>query len=114
MTKQQTTRKTINNNFKNIYCVGYCGLSYLLRAFEARYYNAGIYGWNWDAYPINNTTIIVTGYRNMPGECLPYELTQEFNKQAELIIKNSKFNWLEQQQHLRVLALELLETLEQL
>jgi uncharacterized cysteine cluster protein YcgN (CxxCxxCC family) len=60
--KMRISEKELKKNFKNIYCVGYCGLK-MLEHLEPDYYTAGVYGWNADAYKIDKNTLIVTGYR---------------------------------------------------
>ena len=64
--KYLTTTKAIKNGYSNIICAGYCDLSQLLHYVDPVAYTRGIYGWNYDVYDINGTTIC-TGYRGMPG-----------------------------------------------
>ena len=113
MTKQRATRKTINNRFSNVYATGYCGLQYLLRAFQPSYYNAGTYGWNWDAHIVEYDTVIVTGYRNTTGQYIPYEISEKYNKLAEAVCKNGKFNWTETKAQLEALMTQMLDELKE-
>ena len=64
--KEYITRKEVRNASYNsvIFCneiqniAALCGLS-------PEYYNAGLYGWNWDLYDFEGMAII-GGYRNFP------------------------------------------------
>lgn len=111
MAKTKATRKTINDQFSNVYATGYCGLWYLLKAYEASYYNSGIMGWNWDAHVVDSNTVIVTGYRNLTGKFIPYEISKKYNKLAEAVCKNSKFNWPEAKAELQKLMAQMLQEL---
>lgn len=60
-----------------VYRAGYCELQFYLRSKDARKiaFNSGLYGWNWDAYIVDEGTphssIFCTGYRNLVGEARP-------------------------------------------
>lgn len=82
--KLNVTAKQIKDNYKNIICVGYCDLQYLLRCKDADFYTCGVYGWNADIYKINNSTVIVTGYRPF-GNIEAYDLIEKYEKKAEKI-----------------------------
>ena len=59
------TRKQINKT--NMVAIGYCQCQTILDMFAYNYkigYNAGVYGWNYDLYRINDIDVI-TGY-NVP------------------------------------------------
>ena len=81
--KVEVTRKAIANSY---FCksVGYCGLQNLFRGIEPNFYTHGIYGWNFDAYT-NGNKCITTGYRNMIGDHIPYEVCKAYEEQAEKI-----------------------------
>ena len=66
-----------------VYNASYCTLQDLLVFFPRMGYNAGIYGWNWDAYGLGHIRII-TGYRNMTGVHIPYKLAQKYNNLARI------------------------------
>lgn len=85
MMKREISRNDLHGN---IYSVGYCKLQSLLRCESAYAYNAGIYGWNWDAYrfPFENITI-VTGYRNLTGKKIPHEISERYENIARNIDK---------------------------
>ena len=86
--KIKATRKQINYVWRNVYCAGYCDLQYIMRGYEPRYYNSGVYGWNWDAYTDAKTdAVITTGYRNMVGERVPNELIEKYTERAKEVIK---------------------------
>ena len=63
------------------YRVGYCHAPYLLDSSLRTRYRAGIYGWNYDAFDIQDITI-TTGYRPIGGE-LPRELYADLNERAK-------------------------------
>lgn len=89
--------KRIVNNFKKVYCCGYCDLQYIMRYNEPQYYNSGVYGWNCDIYvDYKNDIAISTGYRNMRGESIPKELIEKYSVIAESIYKDwdvTKVSW---------------------
>ena len=69
MSKKHMTRKAIRN-FPGVFRVYYVGdndLQFLLS--DPVFYNAGVYGWNWDGYLLFDRSgrmiIINTGYRNI-------------------------------------------------
>lgn len=65
--KIKATRKSIVETSTRVVSAGYCDLQNLLSNHSPIAYNAGVYGWNFDAYEIDDLTIC-TGYRNMPGK----------------------------------------------
>lgn len=65
--KLKATRKSIVETSTRVVSAGYCDLQNLLINHSPIAYNAGVYGWNFDAYEIDDLTIC-TGYRNMPGK----------------------------------------------
>lgn len=68
-----------------IYQCGYCDLQHLL-FMSADYYNAGIYGWNCDIYVLwyaGERIAICTGYRNLKGKKIPYELIRQYDGEAK-------------------------------
>lgn len=86
--KIKATRKYITSLWQNVYRAGYCDLQYIMHGVEPTYYNAGMYGWNWDAYTDHRTdTVITTGYRNMVGERVPDELIEKYTERAKEVIK---------------------------
>lgn len=86
--KIKTTKKYINTVWKNVYYAGYCDLQYIMHGTNPEYYNAGVYGWNWDAYAdFKTNTVITTGYRNMIGKRVPDELIEKYTERAKEICK---------------------------
>lgn len=84
--KVKVTRKEIEEGFRKIYRCGYCDLQPLFSSSDAKFYNAGVYGWNYDGVMIDVNTIILTGYRGMFGESLPdkcYKIIKKANKLYE-------------------------------
>lgn len=93
--KVKVTKKQVQENYKNIICIGYCELQCLLRFKEPNYYTAGVYGWNADIYQVNYDTCIVTGYQPF-GNISDYELVKEVEKIASDILGNRALNLEEQ------------------
>ena len=102
--KIHATKNFINKHYKNIYCAGYEDLHFLLKAYDAVFYNAGQCGWNWDAYEVDYNTVIITGYRNFTAYTIPYETALKYDQQA-LKLRNSK-------KHLHHLMEQLLQELK--
>lgn len=88
--------KTTNNNIKTGYAhilkIGYCGAQYLLTGQEARAYNCGVYGWNYDVYVVDGVAICM-GYRGMPGRSVDYNRFKKAEKQAEKIYCDYSLEW---------------------
>ena len=90
MTKTKTTMKAIRNNWRKVFCCGYCDLQYIMNGKEPTYYNAGVYGWNCDIYTnFSRDIAITTGYRNMAGERIPDEIIRKYSAIAKNICENS-------------------------
>ena len=98
MSKKHMTRKAIRNfpGVFRVYYVGYCDLQCLLRSETPVFYNAGVYGWNWDGYLLFDRSgrmiIINTGYRNMTGRKIPWEIAKKYNDLASGEHDNEKLN----------------------
>ena len=85
--KLKTTNPYLNKLFTKVYCCGYCDLQDIV-VIDPTYYNAGVYGWNYDAYvDYSNDMVITTGYRNMTGKRIPDDLIKEYSKKATEIKK---------------------------
>ena len=88
MTKIKTDMKRINNGFRKVFQTGYCDLQCIYTYEEPQYYNCGVYGWNCDIYVDYKRDIaITTGYRNMRGASIPYELIKKYSDIAKKIIE---------------------------
>lgn len=85
--KLKTTRKEIKNKVASNYIwqVGYCGMQHLLYYKNAIAYTSGVYGWNFDLYEVDGV-YFTTGYRNMIGKQVNYELLRKYEGQADLVI----------------------------
>lgn len=87
MEKTKTTAKAIKESYKKCYSAGYCDLQFLLRYIDPLYYHAGVYGWDYDVYIIDDVAIF-TGYRYPASgiKHIPGEIAKKYNKYAKKII----------------------------
>lgn len=90
--KTKTTRNILKANYSNIYKCGYTELYYIFNGVEPNFYNSGVYGWNYDAYTINNIAI-TTGYRSTIGKSIPRELIKKYSDKAKKIL--DKYRWVD-------------------
>ena len=106
MAKVEVTRKWIASNYT---CcgVGYCELQYLLWFQSKKFYTAGVYGWNFDAYTFGDFCV-TTGYRNMIHH-VKAENVKEYDSKAREIIKDSILSYEEQQSKVNELLKQFLE-----
>lgn len=104
---EKITRKQVNM-YKNIICVPYCDLWYLLYFRNRTGYNSGVYGWNYDFYHINLNTCIVTGYRPF-GNIKNYDLCDEYNEKAKNIIEDRTLSDEEKKEKVENLLEEFIE-----
>jgi len=79
--RQQLTRQDVFKMYDNVYTCGYCALQEIERDLKCIGYNSGIYGWNWNAYEIDNNTVLVTGYRNLPSGSYLSKIARDIIKQ---------------------------------
>lgn len=86
--KKQVTNKFIKTYSKKIFLVD----ENVMQFKTADYYNAGVYGWNYDAWHVNNDVVILGGYR-VTNVCIDkvinYETCKKYEKIANLL--NSKY-----------------------
>lgn len=104
--KLKTTRKNLLQGFgrDSSLAVGYCDAWYILKAFDAFAYTAGVYGWNFDAYEIDGV-LITTGYRNLIGRTPRF--VQEFEEKAKKLFSwETPGSFTEKQEKARVLCRE--------
>ena len=113
--KVSTTRKRISDNY-NCIAIGYCNIQNLLQWEHASFYTSGVYGWNFDAYVFtlkNGREICVTtGYRGMIDNCknnYSFELSREYDKQAETIIYDSSLSFEQKKEKVKNLLNAFLE-----
>ena len=87
MEKTKTTAKAIKESYRKCYSAGYCDLQFLLSRIEPLYYHAGVYGWDYDVYIIDDVAIF-TGYRYPSSgiKHIPYEVAEKYDKYAKKII----------------------------
>lgn len=81
--KTRVIRKDIIDNYAHVLNLGGACVN-LLRYENPVYYNAGKYGWNWDAYYINGV-ILIDGYRNMIGSRINLDILHEYDLRAKKI-----------------------------
>lgn len=81
--KTRVIRKDIIDNYDYVLNLSGACIN-LLRYENPVYYNAGKYGWNWDAYYINGV-ILISGYRNMIGERVDWDVLHEYDLRAKKI-----------------------------
>ena len=87
MNKIKATNKMVKGTNKIIITVN--NLDSLLKCRQANYYNAGVYGWNYDAYVLDNVTII-TGYRPFKTDIeVSFDLCNKYNNKALEVTKNN-------------------------
>jgi hypothetical protein len=103
MKKMQVTRKQLQAAYENILTVGYCHAQRLLVYQDAKYYNAGKNGWNFDAYEINENTVLVTGYQTGFAKYphANYDICMEYQKKADTI--NETSHWSEKESKINAL-----------
>lgn len=91
MKKIKVTRKEIKEGWRNIICVGYCDLQWLLYYKNADFYSTRVEGWACDYYVINSNTIISTGYAPI-GNIRNYEINRAYdNKAREIVCSNEDY-----------------------
>lgn len=84
--KTKATRKFMKTYYRT-FSAGYCDLQYIMNGQNAHYYNAGVYGWNWDAYT-NGMLAVTTGYRNMVGTMIPAEIIEKYSSVAKALLED--------------------------
>lgn len=85
MIKFKTTAKAVREGYPKALAIPYCELQHLLNYKNPIAYNSGTYGWNFDLYIIGNVAI-TTGYRNLVGDRVDYEVYRKYDKEAALIL----------------------------
>lgn len=90
--KFKTTRKEITQNYKNVICVGYCKMDYLLSNQQPIAYASGVDGWKCDIYDVNGVAI-VTGYRPFGNINPDYDTIKKYEDEARKIVCDSWGNY---------------------
>ena len=87
--KLKTTAKEIKNKVASNYIwkVSYCGMQNLLHYQEPIAYTCGVYGWNFDLYEVDGV-YFTTGYRNMIGRQIDYDLLNKYEQRAGEIVNS--------------------------
>ena len=85
MQKLRITRNDLRGS--DCLTVGYCEAYWLLYYQNPIGYNAGAYGWNYDAYDFNRDDgkVILTGYRGMTGRNPKTSIKAYDDKAREII-----------------------------
>lgn len=114
MTKTKMTSKALKTRFsyelnkKKVFAIGYCTLQSLLYFYSPDFYTAGVYGWNYDCYIIDGY-VINTGYREMFGYSVDYDLSREYDLKAEKIIYDFSISYEKQKELVNNLLMEYLK-----
>lgn len=114
MTKIKVTNKALKNMLyyelreKKVFSIGYCTLQYLLYFHSPNFYTCGSYGWNYDSYIIGDYAIN-TGYRGMFGYSVDYDLSREYELQAEKILNDNSIDYEKKRELVNNLLMEYLK-----
>ena len=92
--KTKVTRQFINQVYDRVFRAGYCDLQHIFWNCEKRFYNCGVYGWNFDVYTDytadGESIAFTTGYRNMTGERVDSDILRKYDSIARAIIDDYK------------------------
>ena len=102
MNVKKVTRGYINNHYNKVYAVSYCGAQAFLSPLSRFGYNAGKYGWNYDAYDMGNDICITTGYRPI-GEHVDVDKLRLYEQSAERILYDRNKEWQTKQDEINTL-----------
>lgn len=82
--KMEITSKKLKENY-NVYRVSDPGQYGQILGKQPMFYNAGVYGWNYDVYIIDDfrPIAIITGYRTFNCKVLDYEKMKKLYKKFE-------------------------------
>lgn len=92
--KVKVSRKSIKENFRNVYQLDMCKANTIFYGQSPAYYTAGIYGWNCDVYIVDENTAVTVGYRTF-GKLLPDAITKDVFRKAERVRESSRYNYAE-------------------
>lgn len=98
--KYKTTKKAVQNNYRNIIKLGTADLYYLLKFTEPVAYTSGIYGWNADVYDFGNVAIVM-GYRPFGNISPDYDIVEKYNQLGRKIYEekhNPTKDWNEERE----------------
>lgn len=104
------TRNEIRRQYKTVIQLGYCDIYELTRQLKKIGYNAGVYGWNYDAFELDWDTCIITGYRTFSKGTirLSSEFIQNIENKTKKIIDDNYSNYDEQLEQIDLLKNEFL------
>lgn len=103
MKKIKVSQKTIKEGWKNVICIGYCNIQYLLYYMDADFFTARREGWGADIYKIDYNTAIVTGYAPFGNIRPDYDLQQKYDRLAREVVCNNALSFDKQKEELREL-----------
>ena len=83
--KFKTTAKAVREGYPKALAIPYCELQHLLNYKDPIAYNSGVNGWNFDLYVIDGVAI-TTGYGNLVGDRVDYDVYRKYDKEAALIL----------------------------
>ena len=111
--KFRTTRKAIAEGTarNDLYQCGYCDMAHLLRNHSPIAYTCGIYGWNFDVYSVYGLTI-TTGYRNMCGKQIPFDILRSYEIKARDISNDWNIPYQQKSEAIEALLIEFVNTLK--
>lgn len=106
----EITRNDIKRQYRTIIRIGYCDLYHLTKRLRKIGYNAGVYGWNYNAFELDYNTCIITGYRAFDKGTirLSSEFIQYIEDKTIEIINNNNSDYDEQLQQIDLLKQEFL------
>lgn len=84
-----------------IYYTGYCDLQHLTNVCDRVYYNAGVFGWNYDVFILPDDNYLVTGYRvpSTIGIKINHDIARAIDEHARYI-QNNSYVWYEAQKEI--------------
>lgn len=94
MLKCKVTKKELAESYYNIISIGYCTAVYLLKYKTPRFYYSNIYGWRFDVYEIDYSTILTTGYEYLKTNKNQKEINKiidKYNTRACKILQNYNY-----------------------
>lgn len=105
--KQQISKNQLKSMSDHIYFVRDGIARNLLTNHEPFAYNAGVYGWNFDAYSLYGVVVVI-GYRNLLGEPLPYAAV----KTADSIMHDDRLLYPDKCEQIEKILTDLCESLK--
>lgn len=111
--KFKTTRKAIVDGTpaNNLFRCGYCDMVHLLNNYDPIAYTCGIYGWNFDVYSVHGITI-TTGYRNMCGKQIPFDLLHLYEHKARKAMENYSIPYQQRSEQVEQLLISFIKKLQ--